>query len=193
MPHADWKVLADIAARAPPALLTWLAEPGLLTARVREFCGDDMRFRMLGPLRRAALPEALRARLTVTDSECLVREIEFRCDDTRIIFAQTIFPATTVAAFPWLRQLGEAPLGEALRRAGQPLTRDPLEYSQLPAGHALAEAASGTADGDGSPDDRSLVVASEPLWARRAVYRLAGHPILVQEVFLPALLRGAPA
>ena len=151
MPHADWKVLADIAARAPPALLTWLAEPGLLTARVREFCGDDMRFRMLGPLRRAVLPEALRARLTVTDSECLVREIEFRCDDTRIIFAQTIFPATTVAAFPWLRQLGEAPLGEALRRAGQPLTRDPLEYSQLSAGHALAEAAAGTADSDGSP------------------------------------------
>ena len=30
---------------------------------------------------------------------------------------------------------------------------------------------------------------ADALWARRALYRLDGDPILVQEVFLPALLR----
>ena len=29
---------------------------------------------------------------------------------------------------------------------------------------------------------------STPLWARRTLYRLRGHPILVNEIFLPALL-----
>jgi chorismate--pyruvate lyase len=29
---------------------------------------------------------------------------------------------------------------------------------------------------------------SSPLWARRTLYRLKGHPILVNEIFLPALL-----
>jgi chorismate lyase len=30
---------------------------------------------------------------------------------------------------------------------------------------------------------------SSPLWARRTLYRLKGHPILVNEIFLPALLK----
>lgn len=32
---------------------------------------------------------------------------------------------------------------------------------------------------------------SSPLWARRTLYRLKGHPILVNEIFLPALLQAA--
>jgi chorismate--pyruvate lyase len=166
--------------------MSWLAEPGLLTARVRELCGASMQFRMLGPLRPAPLPESLQARLAVADAGCLLREIEFCHGTERIIFAQTIIPEATVAAFPWLRELGEAPLGEALRDADRPLERDPLEYRSLPSDHPLARAA-----GDRSPPDQSPGTsgATMPLWGRRAVYRLAGHPILVQEVFLPALLR----
>jgi chorismate-pyruvate lyase len=34
-----------------------------------------------------------------------------------------------------------------------------------------------------------MLGAGETVWARRAVYRLSGWPILVQEVFLPALAR----
>ena len=30
---------------------------------------------------------------------------------------------------------------------------------------------------------------SSPLWARRTLYRLKGRPILVNEIFLPALLK----
>ena len=30
-----------------------------------------------------------------------------------------------------------------------------------------------------------------PLWARRTLYHLKGHPILVNEIFLPALLQTA--
>jgi chorismate--pyruvate lyase len=32
---------------------------------------------------------------------------------------------------------------------------------------------------------------SSPLWARRTLYRLKGHPILVNEIFLPTLLEAA--
>jgi chorismate--pyruvate lyase len=180
----DWQALAGIAHQAPPGLLDWLAEPGLLTARVRELCGDDMRFRMLGPLRPGRLTANLQARLAVVDRGCLLREIEFCRRSERLIFAQTIFPHSTVAAFPWLRELGEAPLGEALRRAEVPLVRDPLEYRALERAHALARAARGEAAASATDDEDDAV-----LWARRAVYRLAGLPMLVQEVFLPGLLR----
>ena len=74
-----------------------------------------MRFRMLGPLRESPLSANLQARLGVADSSCYLRDIEFARGPDRIIFAQTVFPASTVAKFPWLRELGAAPLGEALR------------------------------------------------------------------------------
>jgi chorismate--pyruvate lyase len=182
-PQADWLPLGGVAALAPPELLSWLSEPGLLTARVRTACGERMRFRMLGPLRDAGLSPELQGRLRVADQRCLLRDIEFCCDEERIVYAQTILPESTLHRYPWLRELGDSPIGETLRRAEEPLEREPLEYAALPAGCELALAALGTltaGHGQGA------------LWARRAVYRLGGVPILVQEVFLPALLRVRP-
>jgi fumarylpyruvate hydrolase len=173
---SHWSPLADVAGRVPPDLLSWLAEPGLLTARVRALCGPAMGFRRLGRLREAELSSSLRDRLKVDDATCLLREVEFSSEGDRIVFAQTVLTASTVERYPWLSELGDSPLGEALRQVDDPLEREPLEYAQLAAGHPLADAA--------RPGTGHVA-----LWARRAVYRLGGFPILVQEVFLPELLR----
>lgn len=174
--QSHWSPLASVADAVPHDLLSWLAEPGLLTARVRALCGPKMGFRRLGRLREAELSTSLRERLSIDDATCWLREIEFSSDGDRIVFAQTVLPASTVERYPWLRELGDSPLGEALRQVDAPLERDPLEYAELGPGHPLADAAR-SAGSDAS------------LWARRAVYRLGGLPILVQEVFLPELLR----
>ena len=174
--HTHWSPLAAVAARAPQELLSWLAEPGLLTARVRALCGPAMVFRRLGGLQESPLSTTLRERLQLDDADCLLRDVEFCVDGERLVFAQTVLPASTLARYPWLRELGDSPLGEALRRVDEPLEREPLEYAELPDRHPLALAARAGA-------------AESLLWARRAVYRLGGLPILVQEVFLPELLR----
>jgi len=171
-----WVSLETGASRAPAALVPWLAEPGLLTARVRAAGGGTKQFRMLR-LQASPLSGALQTRLAVADRAGLVREIEFACDGVRWIYAQSVFPDSTVARYPWLRNLGESPLGEALRRVADTV-REPLEYAELPADHELARVAQPAGGG--------------PLWARRAVYRLAGAPIIVQEVFLPALIQARP-
>ena len=168
-----WLPLEALAARAPAGLQPWLAEPGLLTARVRAACGAATQFRLLRMVPAPLLP-GLRVRLAVRDAGCLVREVEFGCDGERWVFARSVFPDSTVARYPWLQELGGAPLGEALHRVAG-VAREPLEYCELPRAHELALTA--------QPG------AAQPLWARRAVYRLAGAPILVQEVFLPALGR----
>jgi chorismate--pyruvate lyase len=173
---AAWVSLASCVKLAPPAFVPWLAEPGLLTARVRAAAGAATQFRMLR-LESAPLLPALQARLAVDDEAGLVREIEFACAGVRWIFAQSVFPASTVDRYPWLRDLGESPLGEALRRVGD-VVREPLEYAELAADHPLARLAH--------------PAGGSALWARRAVYRLAGAPIIVQEVFLPALGQLAP-
>ena len=175
---AQWGPLERVERTAPPALRSWLAGPGLLTARIREWCGERMRFRMLGPLRSARLSDELQGRLGLHAGRCLLREIEFCCEGERVVYAQTVLPEPTLQRYPWLRELGDSPLGESLRQASEPLEREPLEYAALPPDSALAMAAS----------DATPAAQQATLWARRAVYRLGGRPILVQEVFLPALL-----
>jgi chorismate--pyruvate lyase len=170
-----WLSLAEYAARVPPALMPWLAEPGLLTSRVRAECGAPARLRLLR-LEPSPLDPGIAQRLGVDDRTCLLREIEFTCGPSRWVFAQSVLPQSTVRCHPWLRDLGERGLGESLS-AVEDVRREPLEYLELPARHPLARAA--------CPEDP----ACGPLWARRAVYRLGGPPILVQEVFLPALGR----
>jgi chorismate--pyruvate lyase len=171
----QWSPLAECEARVPAPLGPWLAEPGLLTSRVRAQCGADARLRLLR-LEPAPLDPGVAHRLGVDDSMCLLREIEFTCGARRWVFAQSIFPQSTVRLHPWLRELDDRGLGESLS-AIDDVRREPLEYRELPAGHPLARAA--------LPESTDAV----SLWARRAVYRLGGPPILVQEVFLPALGR----
>jgi chorismate--pyruvate lyase len=172
-----WMPLADCERRVPEPLRPWLAEPGLLTARVRAACGEATSLRMLR-LVAAPLAPHLRSRLEVEDTGCLLREVEIACGTTRWIFAQSVFPGSTVERYPWLGELGDNGLGESLSRVAD-VRREPLEYLELASTHELARAALGT------PGDAGM------LWARRAVYRLGGRPILVQEVFLPGLGRCA--
>jgi len=169
-----WLPFAESRDRMPVALVPWLQEPGLLTARVRAACGPATRLRMLR-LDPAPLDPHVARRLGVEDATCLLREIEFTCGARRWIFAQTVLPQSSVKRHPWLRELGDRALGESLS-AVEDVRREPLEYSELAGSHPLAQAAGADATGG-------------PLWARRAVYRLGDWPILVQEVFLPALGR----
>ena len=170
-----WLSLDECAERVPPLLMPWLAEPGLLTSRVRAQCGSPARLRLLR-LEPAPLDPAVAHRLGVDDAMCLLREIEFTCGARRWVFAQSVFPQSTLRQHPWLRELGDRGLGESLS-AVDDVRREPLEYCELRVGHALARAA--------LPEHTDAV----SIWARRAVYRLGGPPILVQEVFLPALGR----
>jgi chorismate--pyruvate lyase len=166
-----WLSLDECLARAPRELHAWLAEPGLLTARVRCAC-DEAQFR-LARLERDAVPPAIAARLGVSDRTGLIREIEFACGSTRWVFAQSVFPDSTLAQHAWLAELGGSALGESLL-GRHDVSREPLEYRELAAQDALARAAAHGGEG--------------AVWARRAVYHISDSPILVQEVFLPGLL-----
>jgi chorismate--pyruvate lyase len=170
-----WVSLDECLARAPGALHPWLAEPGLLTARVRGACGKRTQFTLLR-LAPAPLEAGLASRMAVCDEGCLLREIEFACGGVRWVFAQSVFPDSTVREHPWLAELGGTALGERML-VRHDVSREPLEYCELDHRGALARAAS--IDG----------ADPTPAWARRAVYQLSGFPILVQEVFLPTIGR----
>jgi len=157
------------------AVLGWLTEPGLLTERVRRGCAGEFGLRVVDERHDLLAPEDAAA-LRVQDLSAFVREVELTCDGAARVFAQTLVPAATLAAEPWLALLGNDPLGPRLALLGGAL-RDPLEYARLSPGEPLC----GRALHDSDPGRVGL-------WARRARYRLGPHCLVVQEVFLPEAL-----
>jgi chorismate-pyruvate lyase len=139
-------------------LRSWLLTPGLLTQRFRDSCGVKFRVNRL--------PERL-----VGNERW--REVEMCSGEAIWVFARTRFPLVTLAAAPWLANIGDTPLGEALAAHGG-VARSEFEYSELGPHHDVIATAL-----------RHARLAPQSLWARRSAFQLANNSFLLQEVFLP--------
>ena len=109
-------------------------------------------------------------------SRVLVREVALNCSSTPVVFAHSIVRLRHLRG-PWhaLASLGSRPLGAALFNDPR-VQREPMRFCKLGPSHALHK--------------RACQVAGKrlpALCARRTPYVLRGAPILVTEVFLPAL------
>jgi chorismate-pyruvate lyase len=89
------------------------------------------------------------------------------------VFARTRFPLSTLRAAPWLADIGDTPLGEAVAAQGG-VTRSDFEYSELGAHHDVVATALSRA-----------ALAAQSLWVRRSRFELSGGVFHLQEVFLP--------
>jgi chorismate--pyruvate lyase len=156
------------------SLRPWLIGKGLLTQRLKAVCGERFVFRLVEQSTGLLSPE-LRRGLGSPDTAALFRDVEMRCGERVWVYAQTVFPDSTLGAHPWLAELGDSALGETLKDL-RGLERSPYEYAWLPATLPLCA--------------RACVHANvEPpgLWARRSRFTLRAAPMLVQELFLPSM------
>jgi len=154
----------------------WLSNHGSLTRRLRQRCPD---FRVRRLRQNIDLPHPdERTPLDLRPGQrALIREVLLDCGETPLVFAHTVVPLASLHG-PWqaLTGLGNRPLGEALF-ANPRVARHPLEYRRVDPRHPLHRAAC-----------RSTRTNYPSLWARRSLFALEGHPLLVNEVFLPAVL-----
>jgi len=173
-----WQRLGRRRPRDVPAIAwSWLADTGSLTQRVQGACAGRFEVRLLGQSWGTALPSErhiLRGRLR---ARALIREVELLCDGTPRVFARTVIPFRSLSgAARQLGRLGVRPLGAVL--FAHPATRrDRVEFACLSPADPLYAAA--VANLPGQPP--------AALWGRRTVYRYAGKPLLVNEIFLPGL------
>jgi chorismate--pyruvate lyase len=155
---------------------TWLIDHGSLTQRLQACCAA---FRVLRLRQGSGQPHRdERVAIGLHPGRLgLIREVLLLCGDTPLVFAHTVVPLESLRG-PWqaLTGLGHRPLGAALF-ANPLVQRFPLEYRRLDGRHPLHRAATASTGADFGP-----------LWARRSLFALAGHPILVTEVFLPSVL-----
>jgi chorismate lyase len=157
-------------------LRSWLIGKGLLTRRLKAVCGERFTLRLVDQwtgLLHAAQQSALRS----TDNAGLFRDVEMSHGETVWVFAQTIVPDSTLCSHPWLAELGDSALGETLSGLSG-IERSSYEYSWLPASDAVTARAL-----------RDAELKPAGLWARRSRVSLRGAPLLVQELFLPAMGR----
>ncbi|MGH8135241.1 MAG: chorismate--pyruvate lyase family protein [Steroidobacteraceae bacterium] len=168
--------LDDFRPPVAAAATAWLAEPGLLTERLRACCGGRQALTVVSE-REAPLAAAESAVLQAPGNAAFVREIELTCDGRPWIFAQSLIPLATLARHGWLSKLGDSALGERLA-ASPGLMRGPLEFARLTPGIALFHRAL-----------RQSADLPAELWARRSWFAIDGARLLVQEVFLPEALQ----
>jgi chorismate--pyruvate lyase len=154
----------------------WLIGKGLLTLRMKAVCGERFALQLVDQwtgLLNAAHKSALRSQ----DNAGLFRDVEMCCGEQVWVFAQTIMPDSTLCAHPWLAELGDSALGETLSDLSG-VERSTYEYAWLPVEEPVTARAL-----------RDAEVKPAGLWARRSRVSLRSAPLLMQELFLPAIGR----
>lgn len=155
----------------------WLTHRGSLTRRLQGVCPAFRVMRLTQTSMRPNLDECVTLGL-VPGRLAMIREVLLLDAATPLVYAHSVIPFTGLVG-PWagLAGLGNRPLGAALFTNPR-IQRQALEYRHLNHRHTLYRAAV-----------RHLTAPPRTLWARRSLFTLQNHPILVTEVFLPATLK----
>ncbi len=164
--------------RIPRWLRGWLFDESSLTKRLRLRCPQAFAVRVVALQRERPLPDEAACLGMRAGEHGLVRQVYLQCGAESLVYARTVIPFPTLRGpVKRLAHLGNRPLGEVLF-ADKSMRRGPMQAARLLAGHAVYQLAIEAAPG-----------VPEELWGRRSLFYLGGKPLLVSEIFLPALAR----
>ena len=159
----------------PRSLRHWLSDCGSLTQRLKARCTSFRVVPLATGMARANADEYALLGM-VPGSRAYVREVMLLCDEVPVVFAHSVLPPAGLrGGWDGITRLGSRSLGEALF-SDHRIERQPLAYRSVRRGHPLYRSAA-----------RQQPATVSSLWARRSVFCLNGHPLLVTEVFLPAI------
>lgn len=173
--HAQWH--AHVNGVAPSRhMRDWLVDTMSLTAKLKAHSGH-FRVQRLRQRNALCLVDETAAIGLPRRRQVQEREVLLRCDGSAVVYAHTVMPlSATSADWPFFRSLGERSLGTTL--FGDPrVWRGRLEFARLRPGHPLLRRA-----------ELALGLSfTQPLYARRCLYRRGRGQLLVTELFLPAI------
>ncbi len=159
----------------PLEVQSWIYETGSLTQRLRAHFGSRLHIRILLQQRHKPFIQERQLLKQPPAQYTLIREVLLHADNIPLILARSIIPEATIqVAHRNLSHLGTRPLGEVIF-AYPNLQRLSLEITQV------------------SPDAwrepcRNEFQIQQPVWGRRTIYAIPAQPLLVSELFLPAVL-----
>jgi len=174
---AKWRPACQLyAGDIPDGIRCWLLAPGSLTRLLQQASNGNFRVRLLSQSWEMPLPDEARILGIRAKHYAMVRQVQLLCNDVPWVYARTVIPRSTLIG----RQrrfihLGNQPLGAVLF-ADPSMQRSEVQITRLEPQMKLHHIASmGPAGTLGT------------LWGRRSVFRLSKCPLLVSELFLPAI------
>ncbi len=171
----EWCDLEDAELPSLP-IRDWLLTTDSLTQRVQSHCAGQFHLEVLR--HDWVRPQLNERRLLLMDdaARALRREVVLCCTGMPLIFARTIIPSASLrGAGLRLARLGRKPLGELLFR-DHSVERSRLQISAFSQDNPMLA--------DVSFAKRKM---KQSIWGRRSVFLYAGKPLLVAEMFLPAI------
>ena len=164
-------------ARLPAGLASWLLDESSLTQRLIRESKGDFRVRPFAQAwMRPQLSEADVLNMAF-DELAFVRQVHLLCHGVPWVFAHTVIPRSAIQGkLRGLMYLGTRPLGAVLF-SNPGMRREPIEIARIEPG---TQKYAWALDGIEEPGD---------IWGRRSVFYLYEQPLLVNEIFLPELLR----
>ncbi|WP_417069684.1 chorismate--pyruvate lyase family protein [Niveibacterium terrae] len=170
-PRDPWNAL--FAPLRCDGLAPWLRHEESLTDRISSR-SSRFEVRVLSQRFAALLPDEVRLLGRTRIARVRVREVLLCADGRAVVFARSL---VACGSGPWRewQDLGTRPLACLL--FGDPMvSRTRLAFRRLGSGDPRVRAA------------RAVSGAQGPLWARRRSFLRGGSPLLLTEVFLPAIL-----
>ena len=165
--------------RAPRQWQPWLSDTGSLTQKIEKAIGQKLVVKVLRD-RPQSLHQDEYPYFRNRIKHCRVREVLLCANETPLVIARSIIPTLSSSGSNHsILRLGTRPLGAVLfsKTRMHSKARPQRDIARLDRSSLLWRGFHKTG-----------ITLPSSLWARRTLYQLKGHPILVNEIFLPALL-----
>ena len=165
--------------QAPRQWQPWLSDTGSLTQKIEQAIGQKLEVVVLRDCRQNVDSDESRY-FHFKIKHCRIREVLLCANGIPLVMARSIIPTMSASGSNHeVLRLGKKPLGAVLfAKTRMHSQKKPLrEIARLDKQSALWK--------------KCLQLYPElpsASWARRTLYKLKGRPLLVSEVFLPALL-----
>jgi chorismate--pyruvate lyase len=166
--------------RVPLQWQPWLSDTGSLTQKIEKAIGKKLTVKVLRDRPQSLHDDELLS-FQKRIKHCRVREVLLCANETPLVIARSVIPTLSSSGSNHsILRLGTKPLGAVL------FSKTRMHSKARPQ-RDIARIDKSTPLWKGFYKKGIKLPSS--LWARRTLYRLKGHPILVNEVFLPALLQ----
>ena len=165
--------------RAPRKWQPWLSDTGSLTQKIESAIGQKPEVQVLRDCPQTLNSDESRY-FHFKLRRCRVREVLLCSNGIPLVMAHSVIPTLSSSGTNHaVLRLGTKPLGAVLfsKTRKPPKAKPPRDIAQFDKRSELWKKSAKHFSG-----------LSSPLWTRRTLYHLKGHPILVNEIFLPALL-----
>jgi len=158
-------------------LHSFLFQNGSLSRFIQQRCKESFHIDLINESWCYPMPDELHLLSLRNHEITFTRESWLKCGDQRLVYARTVIPRKTLKGKSHeLTRLGTKPLGKILFNDNKTY-RTNMRYAKIPVHCELHKET--TKDTDVTSD----------LWGRQSLFYINNKPLLVTEVFLPAILQ----